>query len=140
MGLFAAGPARAGVPGLATPTHLFASRIGESTSLSRRPRETLEPLSAYLGVEIDGRFLKDQADELVAAVKACSGIVLIAWEHRMIPGIAAKLLGTTSTAPAVWPDDRFDVVWVFEPDESGTQSTFRQVPQMLLAGDLDHGI
>ncbi len=140
VGLFSDRCQQTGVFRLATPSHLFASRIGESTSLSRRPRETLEPLSECLGVDIDGRFLKDQVDELVAAVRACSGAVLIAWEHRMIPRIAATLLGGTAKAPAVWPDDRFDVLWVFEPDVTRSRFRLRQVPQLLLAGDLDRGI
>lgn len=125
--------ASAGVP--SAPSHLFASRVGETTSLSRRPRETLEPLSEHLDVAIDDRFLKSEIDELVAAIRGCDGAVLVAWEHKVIPFIAAALTGDPATAPTNWPDDRFDVCWVFEPDEAGTTYRFRQVSQMLLAGD-----
>jgi hypothetical protein len=117
------------------PTHLFASRVGETTSLSRRPRETLEPLSEHLGVAIDDRFLKSEIDELVAVVRQTEGHVVIAWEHKVIPLIATALTGDPTATPAIWPDDRFDVIWIFEPNADGTDYRFRQVPQLLLAGD-----
>ncbi|MEO8571222.1 MAG: hypothetical protein ABI553_05915 [Chloroflexota bacterium] len=125
--------ASGGVP--ATPSHLFASRVGETTSLSRRPRETLEPLSEHLGLAIDDRFLKSEIGELVSAIRGCDGAVLVAWEHKVIPLIAAALTGDPATTPTTWPDDRFDVCWVFEPVDAGTIYGFRQVSQMLLAGD-----
>jgi hypothetical protein len=50
-------------------------------------------------------------------------------------GIAARLVGDASTVPQVWPDVRFDLVWVFEPDPNGGGLELRQVPQLLLAGD-----
>jgi hypothetical protein len=118
-----------------TPAHLFASRVGETTSLSRRPRETLEPLSEHLGVAIDDRFLKSEIDALVAAVRQVDGPVLIAWEHKIIPLIAAALTGDPAATPTTWPDDRFDILWIFEPDADGAHYRFRQAPQMLLAGD-----
>jgi hypothetical protein len=37
--------------------------------------------------------------------------------------------------PQIWPDDRFDLVWVFEPGSTGGSWRLRQVPQLLLAGD-----
>ena len=73
------------------PGHLFASRVGESTSLSRRPGETLEPLSDLLGSAIRQRFLKTQVADLVVAILACEGDVIVAWEHRLIPAIATAL-------------------------------------------------
>ncbi len=119
----------------ATPSHLFASRVGETTSLSRRPRQTLEPLSDHLGIAIDDRFLKSETDALVAAVRQIDGSVVIAWEHKVIPLIAIGLTGDAAMVPTIWPDDRFDVLWVFEPDTGGSTYRFRQVPQMLLGGD-----
>jgi hypothetical protein len=45
------------------------------------------------------------------------------------------LLGDTSTAPQVWPDDRFDIIWAIEPGVGARAGSFRQVPELLLAGD-----
>jgi len=37
--------------------------------------------------------------------------------------------------PQTWPDDRFDLVWVFEPAPTPGGFRLHQVPQLLLAGD-----
>lgn len=47
----------------------------------------------------------------------------------------ARQLGTVHpTPPKMWPEDRFDVVWVFTRRKDHSW-TFTQVPQLLLAGD-----
>jgi broad specificity phosphatase PhoE len=117
-----------------TPTHLFASMVGADSS-SRRPRETLEPLAARLGLAIDTSFLKEQAAEAIEAIREIDGVVLVSWEHRLIPMMAERIVGDPSALPAVWPSDRYDVVWVFERGPTRSAYRFRQVPQMLLAGD-----
>ena len=133
LGLFVP---RSGDAVIAAPTHLFASRVGESETDSRRPIETLEPLSQRLGIPIGDAFMKDQLADLVAAIRACDGPVLVAWEHKRIPPLAALLTNGLAGLPSVWPDDRFDVLWIIEPDHAGLAYGFRQVPQLLLAGDL----
>ena len=119
---------------LPTPSHLYASELGPH-SQSRRPQETLQPLSERLGVTIDEHFVQDDLDDLVAAILACNGHVLVAWEHKRIPLIANRLTRDASIVPQVWPDDRYDVVWVLEPVPTFEGFGLRQVPQLLLAGD-----
>ena len=122
---------------LPTPTHLFASKVGPGSG-SRRSLETLEPLADRLGLAVDTRFLKEEPGPLVAAITAVDGVVLAAWEHRLIPTIATLILGgpgASPVVPAVWPDDRFDVVWVFERSDGTPALVFRQLPQLLLSGD-----
>jgi hypothetical protein len=125
---------RVGEP-LPVPTHLFASEIGPH-SQSQRPIETLQPLAERLGLTIGEPFLQDELDGLVAAILACDGDVLVAWEHKRIPLIANRLVTDNTTVPQIWPDDRYDLVWVLEPAE-GAQPGFRlrQVAELLLAGD-----
>jgi broad specificity phosphatase PhoE len=117
---------------LRTPTHLFASQIVGYGS--ERPRETLLPLSERLGLAVDSRFTKTEVAGLVGAIRAIDGVVLVAWEHHLIPSIATLLVGDASRVPQIWPDDRYDVVWVFDAGRPG-QTGFREVPEMLLAGD-----
>ena len=124
---------RPALPALATPTHLFASRVSYGGA-SYRPRETLVPLADRLGIAIDTRFVKEQTAELAQAALDLDGVVLIAWEHHMIPVLASAILGVETGIPGAWPDDCFDVTWVFEPGTDG-RLRFRQVPQRLLAGD-----
>jgi hypothetical protein len=137
VGLFVpGGPGDPGstAPRLPTPTHLFASQIGGGSS--QRPRETLLPLGERLGREVDSHFRKEDVGQLVGAVRAIDGVVLIAWEHHLIPSIANLLAGDASRVPQIWPDDRFDLVWVFGGASPAGGREFREVPQMLLAGDL----
>lgn len=138
VALFGGSPgARPSPPALATPTHLFAAQTRDNGA-SARPRETLVPLAQSLGLRIDTRFLKEQTAELAAAALEIDGIALIAWEHHIIPTLAAAILraGGSSgvSVPVRWPDDCFDMTWVFE-HSAGGHLGFRQVPQMLLAGD-----
>ena len=79
--------------------------------------------------------MQDDLDDLVNAILACDGHVLVAWEHKRIPLIANRLIGAESIVPQVWPDDRYDLVWVVEPDRSCGTLGLRQLPQLLLAGD-----
>jgi hypothetical protein len=135
VGLFVPRSVESGPALLPTPSRLFASEVGPH-SHSRRPLETLTPLSDRLGLPLDEPFVQDELDQLVAAIRGCDGHVLVAWEHKRIPLIANQLVGDSASVPQVWPDERFDVVWVFEPDPSTGRFRLRQVPQLLLAGDL----
>ena len=132
VGLFASGR-------LPTPTHLFASQIG-SQGASKRPRETLVPLADRLGLPVDSRFSKDDVEPLAAALRTIDGVALVAWEHHRIPLIVAALGCSGADVPAIWPDDRYDVVWVLARPAEGVAYTFRQVAENLLAGDRTDGI
>ena len=130
-----ASPSGAGLP---LPTHLFASQIAPQSS-SRRPQQTLQPLAQSLGLPIDTSVPKTDIERLAAAILAVEGVVLVAWEHHLIPSLAATLTGQPSLTPGVWPDDRFDVAWVLERGSEGP-FRFRQVLQRVLAGDSDQPI
>jgi len=125
--------------GLPVPTHLFASRVGPGSS-SRRPQQTLLPLAESLGLTVHATIPKPEVARLANAILAIDGVVLVSWEHRLIPSLAATLTGRPSLMPSVWPDDRFDVVWVLERAVAGDPFRFRQVLQRVLAGDSDRPI
>ncbi|HEV3157639.1 MAG TPA: hypothetical protein VGZ00_09875 [Candidatus Baltobacteraceae bacterium] len=125
----AGGPLR---NGLTVPQKLFASN--PQGDVSQRPLQTITPLAAHLGCTIDTRFSKGDEKDLVDAAKNFSRTVLISWQRERIPGIANRILGDT-IAPQDWPHDRFDVVWVFDLNQTTGQYVFSQVPQQLLAGD-----
>lgn len=124
---------------LPAPTHLFASQVGPQSS-SRRPIQTLQPLAGRLGLAIHDGLVKADVARLAAAVLAIDGVVLVSWEHHLLPSLAAAIVGRPGLVPAVWPDDRFDLVWVLERVSSARDFAFRQVPQGLLAGDLEASI
>jgi len=70
----------------------------------------------------------------IMLIRHAEGIALIAWQHEEIPAIGEAILGSKPGTLPKWPGDRFDLVWVFDLDKSGSYK-FSQVPQMLLAGD-----
>ena len=120
---------------LSIPQFLYASPPG-SESKSKRPVQTITPLSVRIGLSINEGYGKSDYKKMADNAMSESGIVLIAWQHQDIPHIANHILGNHS-APQTWPGDRFDLVWVFDLDTSENGYTLTQVPQNLLAGDLN---
>lgn len=133
IGLFAPPHGQTCQPGLATPRHLFASGVAKHSE-SLRPEHTVMPLSAKLGIDIDTQYEKGDETKLASAIQQAGGAVLVAWEHEAIPSIAQAIF-PGGPSPDNWPDDRFDLVWVFDRLTENGAWTFLQVPQMLLAGD-----
>ena len=110
--------------------------------------------SGGTAMAIDQSFAKKDYKDLVAAAVACTGVVLISWQHQDIPwedkkgkpGISQRILMETGTAgnpfniPQTWPSGpqgaRYDLVWVFDrPSGSGAITGSTLFAQMLLAGD-----
>lgn len=124
---------------ITSPDHVFAARFDVAdVSASRRSKQTVRPLSNVLGIAIDDRFGKEQEQRLAQFLRQISGNVLIAWSHENIPKLVSAL-GVGAGTPKEWPDDRFDLVWVFEPTPD-RKTRFTQVPQRLLAGDSDSAV
>jgi hypothetical protein len=57
------------------------------------------------------------------------------WQREYIPRIATYLLGSDKRIPDEWPEDRFDMIWVFDLERRTGEYKFKQVPQRLLMGD-----
>ncbi|HEX3249751.1 MAG TPA: hypothetical protein VHS05_10010 [Pyrinomonadaceae bacterium] len=121
--------------GLAKPQFLFASKPLRRKG-SKRPIETLTPLAQKLAIRINSSFQRAEFESMLDEVYSCKGVVLICWQREYIPDIASCILGSKKIAPPVWPDDCFDMVWVFDLVPSSSKYTFKQVPQKLLSGDL----
>jgi hypothetical protein len=144
-------------PSIATPQTIYASKIETKDaeandskgkkkkigSKSKRPQETVTPLIELLGSKAESNFTFDKGDEaaVAASAMACTGVVLICWEHQSIPAIANGLpVDAQTPVPQQWPVDsknqgRFDVVWVFDLEKASGPYSFSQVPQCVLAGD-----
>ncbi|GAC1451849.1 MAG: hypothetical protein PVS2B3_01640 [Steroidobacteraceae bacterium] len=125
-------------PLLAKPATIFAANPSGG---SNRPLQTIKPLLKKSGAELVETFTKGQEAPLATEILRRRGVVLVSWQHERICEIATQLTAANPPEPrfpAAWPDERFDVVWVFAPPAgSGQRWSFAQVPQMLLAGDLD---
>lgn len=125
---------------IATPTSIFAPPSHGTEGDHGRPYETVVAIAERVGITIDTRFTLDGEEALAEAVLALDGVVLIVWEHKRIVAIANALLGDDRIAPQSWPDDRFDVVWIFDRDVPPARFRFSQRPQRLLSGDRSDAI
>ena len=118
---------------LVGPQFLFASKFLKSKG-SKRPIQTITPLANKLELKINDDFQRADFESMLEQVFLCEGVVLICWQREYIPDIAAHILGDKKIAPQEWPEDRYDMIWVFDLKRSLTY-TFKQVPQKLLPGD-----
>ena len=120
---------------IVTPDVIYAAaaETDESAgdeSKSLRPQETVTPLARRLGLAVNARFLVGEEAALANEIESQAGFVLVAWEHKHIPLICAAL---KAQSPGVWPEDRFDAVWILTRGDCGYN--FREVRQSLLDGD-----
>jgi hypothetical protein len=121
-------------PALAQPQYLYSSAPTKRNG-SLRSFETLTPLAEKLAIKINGNYQRAETDRMLEEVFLCPGVVLISWQKEYIPAIANYIMGSATLTPQDWPDDRFDMVWVFDRDIDSDNYRFRQVPQTLLMGD-----
>ena len=131
---FAPAEGNATAPLISTPRSIFASAATKD-SPSLRSQHTVEPLAAWLGVQIDKAHACDEEVALAAAVLAAPGPVLVCWHHSHIPLLAKLIAGMALGCPDEWPDDRFDVVWVLDREGDAGPWRLSQVPQRLFAHD-----
>jgi broad specificity phosphatase PhoE len=118
-------------PSLAKPQFLYSSKPVKHKG-SRRPFETIMPLAEKLEIRINSDFLKFMLKDAFLR----EGVVLICWQREYIQEITDQILVNKAVEPPEWPEDRFDIVWVFDRNPSSAQYSFKQIPQSLLKGDL----
>jgi hypothetical protein len=124
-------------PGLARPRMIYAAGANDDGE-GQRTRETVTLLADRLGMGVNTDFGKGDEEKLVEHVIAQPGPTLICWQHGEIPAIAEAFPGVAPAPPAEWPDDRFDVVWVFTRTATGWH--FAQQPELVLPQDRADGI
>jgi len=121
-------------PRIHRPTSLWAAASSER---SRRPVSTLLALAQALGIAVREDIASEDVDRFVDALDRCDGTVLASWRHEHMRAIARALVGPDAPV-GDWPDDRFDMVWVFTRRDERWR--VEQVEQMLLAGDREDPI
>jgi len=119
---------------LAKPQFLYASKPVKRRG-SNRPLETIMPLAEKLRIEINAEYRRSEFESMLDEVFTHKGVVLICWQREYIPEIASYILNSDKIAPAEWPEDRFDMFWVFDLESSTGKYKFKQVPQRLLSDD-----
>lgn len=114
------------------PDRLIASK---GTTASMRPLQTLQPLQLRTGLPLQSRFdFEAQEAEVGKWLAQRLDVTLVCGEHQALIEVCKNLGKVSPKLPKAWPDDRFDMVWIFESDD-GVSWKFSQVPELLLAGD-----
>jgi hypothetical protein len=103
---------------------------------SRRPVETVKGLARALQLDVIDRYTHEEfpqmVEEILAKKEYEGRMVLICWEHKVLPDIA-RALGVKKP-PAEWHGAVFDRTWVitFVPDR---KPSLADLPQRLMFGD-----
>lgn len=133
--LFGAG---LGAPDYPIPDAIYAADPGAGPS--RRPFETVSPLSGRLGVTTNRSFPVGGEQALVAELIGLSGTVLVCWEHKAIVAeIVPRLALSAGSPPQHWPKERFDAVLRFDRADGAGAFRFGMLLPRLLSGDPDTG-
>ena len=116
-----------------TPVAIYAmGQHGPSGSM--RPIQTVTPLAQSLGLNLLTSYTKnevtDLAEEILGNHDYDGKMVLICWEHKMIPAIV-QALGYANTPE--FPDT-YDRTWVLS-FVHGEADSLQILPQALLSGD-----
>jgi len=114
VGLFTPRADRHDAAILPTPAHLFASEVGPH-SHSQRPLETLLPLTSDWACRSTSRFFRGRPGQLVEAIRACNGDVLVAWEHSRLPLHRHPTRRRRVERASALARRPLRLVWVFEP-------------------------
>src|SRR5260221_4153375 len=103
-----------------TPVAIYAQAQKKATS-SVRSFQSVKPLADALHVTVNQSYTRDQhknmVDEIVHENAYEGHTVLICWEHKVIPDMAAEF--GVEDAPKTWHGRDFDRVWIitFRPDK-----------------------
>jgi hypothetical protein len=125
------GPGAMAPHNMPRPDFLFATQVSKN---SNRPVETITPLSVALNEPISHEIADKDFAALVTELlsgKYAGKVVLVAWHHGSLPGLARALGATPPYDP--WPDTQFDRVWRI--DYKDGKATLTDLPQGLMAGD-----
>lgn len=123
-------------PLVGRPDVIFAAGTGKKKALidgrevavgsrSKRPLQTITALAEALKLAPVTQYTKGEERALVADALERPGTVLICWQHQNIAAIGNLIVGNDTTVPQTWPEDRYDLVYIFTRAEGAW--TFRQL-------------
>jgi hypothetical protein len=119
-----------------TPVAIYAMLPSQEDEANREV-ETVTPLAMGLGLQINEHYIRDQypqmATEILTSPAYEGKMVLICWDHAVIPQIVAAL-GVTNPMPA-WPSGVFDRVLAINYGSNGNVTSFDNLPQRLMPND-----
>ena len=120
------------IPGtLGVPQFLFATSISKH---SVRPIETIEPLSAKIGVPIDSTYADQDYGALASQLLSdqrfadASSLIVVCWHHGNIPSMAHALRANAGSYPDPWDAQVFNQILVlsFSGDDAPQVTTLTE--------------
>ena len=109
------------VPQLLRPPDVLFAAADKPGSM--RPRATLEPLAATVGLEIrqfpDGES-EALAEMLRSGAEFAGRRIVISWRHKALPALARALGAPPGRCPDPWPQDLYDHILRFDYGADGT--------------------
>ena len=97
------------------PDILFAAA---DKLLSRRPRETLEPLAKATGAalrhDVSDKRSEAFAAELLADPRYHQALAVVSWRHKALPELAGALGAKAGECPDPWPGELYDLILRFD--------------------------
>jgi hypothetical protein len=119
------------------PVAVFAAQPASDDS-SIRPIQTISPTAKALGVKVQDPATNLDYETIKSAINSNAAYdgktVLIAWEHKAIPGLAEAFGVTLTQATKKWPGTVFDEAWVIDFSKSG-ETSLQIIPEQALPGD-----
>jgi len=93
------------------PDKIYVPTVGTG----KRPKhlrmmQTITPFATKYHVQINSQYSEDDYDHLADALVHEKGLVIVAWEHNMIPPIVYQLVPAANHLH--WRDSDYDSIWI----------------------------
>lgn len=116
------------------PNHVFAAQYIPSKN-SERCVETVTPLAQKLNLTVETPYAEDQyknlANELLSNPIYDGQVILIAWEHSILPSLAQAL---GNACAQTWDGAVFDRAWILDY-KNGQNVSCTDKPESVMPGD-----
>jgi hypothetical protein len=124
----------AAYPKLVKPTRVIATKPTPEAR-SHREIDTAGPTARRLTISIEDSYEHGHEHHVAKSLLDSDDDALIVWHHGALPDLLSHFpISNAADVPKVWPEDRFDLIWVLTANADGTY-TFAIVPQLILQHD-----
>jgi len=118
-----------------TPERIVATKSTPEYR-SKRERHTAKPTAHRLNLTIDSDYGHADSQALCQSILSDPRPTLVVWHHGSLVDLIQQFpVANRGDLPQVWPEDRFDLMWVLVRDAGEADFHFTAVALELLRGD-----
>jgi hypothetical protein len=122
-------------PGLVRPGRVIATKPTPQAK-SHREIDTAGPTARRLNLTLEDSFEHGHEKHVAHSLLTSDDDAFVVWHHGALPELLSHFaIRNASDVPHVWPEDRFDLIWVLSRNPQSDDYTFSIVPQMMLQQD-----